>query len=174
MRNKNDWPYNGSDGMIENYSLQNGRWTECNEDHYENQLECVPPLRQNHSSFMVGEEYGWKEENGNSYSTYACFVQVKGRYFGKIIGEKDYNPDILQKEIFIQYFGLTQYEPKFKPEDEGLDTENMYDEKIDGIIFGPGVHYTGEYYREMGNVKYLIASDNDQDETITFPMIEEE
>ena len=97
MRDINEWPYDGVDGMEANFNANNGLWVETTEDTYYDQLGCVPPKCMKDNAFMVGECY-----TGNSY---AAFVEVNGRFFGKICSVITFRPDWFTKEIKEQ-FGL--------------------------------------------------------------------
>lgn len=98
-RDINQWPYVGEDGMVANFDDNNGRWTETIEQAYYDQLECVPPKAMRNNAFMVGECY-----SGRSY---AVFVEVDGRFFGKICGMLTFNATKYTEEIRNQ-FGMVK------------------------------------------------------------------
>ncbi len=101
MRDINQWPYNGEDGMSANFRAGNNLWIETNLESYWNQLECLPPIRQNNTVFMVGECYTHRESDGAS--CYAAFIEYDGRYFGKINALKDFDYNKYIQEIIKQF-----------------------------------------------------------------------
>lgn len=89
------WPYTGPDNMEDQYYRKTGSWVETNEEVYYNQLGAVPPIRMIGSAFMVGEAF--------DFNTYAVFMRVEGRYFGKIAPLHTFNPSIYRNEILKQF-----------------------------------------------------------------------
>ena len=94
-RDINQWPYNGNDGMTANFKANNGLWVETIEKTFYDQLECVPPKAMKGNAFAVGECY-----SGNSY---AMFVEVDERFFGKICGILTFNSAKYTEEIKNQF-----------------------------------------------------------------------
>jgi len=94
-RDINQWPYSGNDGMESNYRANNGLWVETIEKTFYDQLGCVPPRLWKGNAFMVGECY-----SGNDY---AVFVDVDGRFFGKICGILSFNPTKYTEQIRYQF-----------------------------------------------------------------------
>jgi hypothetical protein len=104
-RDINQWVYDGEDGMSLNFANNNPRWTETTSKVFNEQLGCVPPVRQNSYGFMVGECYDYR----NKQNQYACFMRVeinkKIRYFGRILPINPYSPMDFKTEILSQFKG---------------------------------------------------------------------
>lgn len=92
-----DWPYDGTDGIDDNYHRKTGRWTETTEEVYYDQMGAVPPRKMGYEYFMVGEAY--------DFAAFAVFVEVNNRFFGKICFDYKFSLEQCKKEIAAQ-FGL--------------------------------------------------------------------
>ena len=87
-----DWPYPDINNA---YNAGDSRWHEVDEEIFWEQLECVPPRRMTESGFMVGEPYSHSERG----AIHTCFMQVNGRYWGRMIALNDWNPPAQRIEI---------------------------------------------------------------------------
>ena len=97
-----DWCYAvGVAGTLDDNFI-NGidEWVEVTESMYYDQLCAVPPKYQTGKCFMVGESY--------SNNCSACFIQVRDRFFGKIVPEHSFNPTNYLVEIFNQLNKITE------------------------------------------------------------------
>jgi hypothetical protein len=101
-RDINTWVYDGEGGMIDNYDKNSPLWTETTETVYNEQLDCLPPIRQGSYAFMVGECYDRRDKQNQ----YAAFVMVeinkKRRFFGKILSVNMFSPFDYKAEILNQ------------------------------------------------------------------------
>ena len=93
------WPYAGEGSIDENYRKGFNLWTEVTEEHYWNQLECVPPRKMNPNAFMVGEPHTTDDIG----TVYATFVQVGDRVFGKMSYVKDFDLFKYREQIRLQF-----------------------------------------------------------------------
>jgi hypothetical protein len=100
-RDINQWPYQGDDGMEQNYRKGIKAWTETTETAYDDQLGCLPPIRWKSRAFMVGECFTHRESDGASM--YAAFMEVDGRFFGRIVALKEFDPAAFLSEIKSQF-----------------------------------------------------------------------
>lgn len=92
-----DWCYCvGVKGTLDdNFYRGVNEWTEVTESMYYDQLNAVPPRHQTGKCFMVGESY--------SNNCSATFIQVRDRFFGKIVPEHSFNPMVYLVEVIDQF-----------------------------------------------------------------------
>ena len=93
------WPYAGEGSIDENYRKGFNLWTEVTEEHYWNQLECVPPRKFDGNAFMVGEQYTTDDIG----SVYTVFISVGERVFGKMSYVKDFDLFKYREQIRLQF-----------------------------------------------------------------------
>lgn len=99
MRTIHDWPYPEMDNL---YNAGDHSWIEVDEEIFYDQLECVPPARMRANAFMVGECWDEREEG----ALHSAFVEVQGRFFGRVVPLRKFNPARFTTEV-IQQFHLS-------------------------------------------------------------------
>ena len=99
-RDNSQWVYDGMYGATWNWMEHNNLWTETNEETYWEQLGCVPPIRMDSNSFMVGEANSYDDAG---YLEYSAFVCIGDRYFCKICSIKTYDLGVYKQEIRKQF-----------------------------------------------------------------------
>lgn len=100
-RDINKWIYNGDDGIEANYRKGLNIWVETNESCYVDQLECVPPFVMKRNAFMVGEAY--THDKIRYIPVHAAFVEINGRYFGKLCKITEFNVENFEAQIRKQF-----------------------------------------------------------------------
>ena len=83
-------------------------WNEISKKFFYNMLECLPPLKmrplkKRSNAFLVGECYKHTSEG----AWYRACVQIKDKFYSKIVLESSWNPVAYSQEI-IKQFGLEE------------------------------------------------------------------
>ena len=87
--------------MANEYYLHTINWVETTQETFDYQLGCVPPVRMKANAFMVGEAY--THDLKFRQAVHAAFVEVNGRFFGRLDLLGLFNPDLYTAEIKGQY-----------------------------------------------------------------------
>jgi hypothetical protein len=81
------------------------RWSRISKKYYWYSLECLPPLRMSRNAFLVGECYRYDDKYG---AMYAACVEIKGKFYSKIVPVKTWNPVQYTEEIINQFGIVTE------------------------------------------------------------------
>lgn len=62
-------------------------------------LECVPPLKASSNAFLVGECYAYNSDG----PMYRACVDIKGKFYSKIVPASKWNPAVYSQEVVNQF-----------------------------------------------------------------------
>ena len=81
--------------MVANFET----WEEIDEQKFNWFLECVPPLRMSSNAFLVGECY----THTNEGAMYRACIEIKGKFYSKIVSVSGWNPSVYVNQIVNQF-----------------------------------------------------------------------
>lgn len=76
------------------------KWTETNEDHFDEMLGCVPPIKLHGNAFLCGEPIRY---NDNGERVYGAYIIVNHRSFESERTVKQWKPKEWIAEICFEY-----------------------------------------------------------------------
>jgi hypothetical protein len=75
-------------------------WREVSARIFDDQLGVLPPRIFKKNAFLIGEDH----THSRTDVIYTCFAEVNGRFFGRDVGEREFDPDKFRAEIVAQFF----------------------------------------------------------------------